>query len=282
MNRILFVFAILLVCMAIDLNAQSVRSFDSSAILQPYSLEVAYNKTTHLIFPFSIVSIDRGSAAILAQKASGVENILRVKADQKAFEETNLSVITSDGKLYSFLVSYNPSPSYVSVDLDSASDKPQKFGNKQNGSGTLNDGQLVHYAKLSLSADKNLHLTAKTGDVTMVVEGVFVKESAMFLRFHLQNGSNINYDTDQFRLYVRDKAGRKRSAVQEREIIPLLIEGETTFVKADSAQRLVIAIPKLTITNGKYLMVEMTEASGGRNLLLKLKSKQLLRAKPLD
>ncbi|NTS41932.1 conjugative transposon protein TraN [Flavisolibacter sp. BT320] len=282
MNRNLFVFALLLVCVAANINAQTVRPFASSAILQPYSLEVAYNKTTHLIFPFSIVSIDRGSAAILAQKANGIENILRVKADQKAFEETNLSVITSDGKLYSFLVCYNPNPAYISLDLDSASGKPQTYGNKQKGSGTLNDGSLAHYAKLSLTDDKNLHLSTKSAGVSIRVEGVYVKESAMFLRFHLQNHSNINYDTDQFRLYVRDKAGSKRTAVQEREIVPLLTEGETAFVKADSTQRLVIAIPKLTIPNEKYLMVEMTEAAGGRNLLLKLKSKHLLRAKPLD
>lgn len=282
MNRNLFVFALLLVCMATNINAQAVRPFASSAILQPYSLEVAYNKTTHLIFPFSIVSIDRGSAAILAQKASGVENILRIKADQKAFEETNLSVITSDGKLYSFLVCYNPSPVYVSIDMGSASGIPPSSVNHQNGSGTLNDGQLAQYAKRSLTADQNLRLGARSANVSMAVKGVYVKENAMFVRFHLQNGTNINYDTDQFRLYVRDKAGSKRTAVQEREIVPLLTEGETTFVKADSAQSVVIAIPKLTITKGKHLMVEMTEAAGGRNLRLKLKSKHLLKAKPLD
>lgn len=282
MNRILCVFAFLLVCRTIVLNAQTVRPFASSAILQPYSLEVSYNKTSHLIFPFPIVSIDRGSAAILAQKASGVENILRVKADQKAFEETNLSVITSDGKLYSFIVCYNRNPAYVSVDLDSASEKSHTSMNKQRSSGTLNDGRLAHYAKLSLTSDKNLHLSTKSADVSMAVEGVYVKESAMFLRFHLQNHSNINYDTDQLRLSIRDKAGSKRTPIQEREIVPLLIEGEATFVKADSAQKVVIAIPKLTMPNGKYLIVEMTEAAGGRNLLLKLKAKHLLKAKPLD
>ncbi|WP_121356773.1 conjugative transposon protein TraN [Flavisolibacter nicotianae] len=282
MNRYLCAFALLLVCMAIKSNAQTIRPFASSAILQPYSLEVGYNKTTHLIFPFSIVSIDRGSAAILAQKAVGVENILRVKADQKAFEETNMSVITSDGKLYSFLVCYNPNPAYVSVDLGSVSEKSQTYVHKHNGSGTLNDGSLAHYAKLSLSADKNLYLSTKSAGISMSVVGVFIKENVMFLRFCFQNRSNINYDTDQFRLYVRDKARSKRTAVQEREIVPLLTEGEKTFVKADSVQRVVIAIPKLTIPEGKYLMIEMTEAAGSRNLLLKLKGKHLLKAKPLD
>src|SRR5689334_10024769 len=106
MNRHLCVL-VFIMCLSIGMQAQSVRSFSSTAILEPYRLEVSYNKTTHLVFPLSIISIDRGSASILAQKAPGVENILKVKADQKAFEETSLNVITSDGKLYSFLVCYN-------------------------------------------------------------------------------------------------------------------------------------------------------------------------------
>lgn len=58
---------------------------------------MVYNKTSNLVFPDAIVSIDRGSQDIMAQKAFGVENILRVKAVAKSFEETDLSVITKEG-----------------------------------------------------------------------------------------------------------------------------------------------------------------------------------------
>src|SRR5690349_3336266 len=118
MKRNLWAIVLVVMCLSVDLKAQTAKSFPQSAIQEPFQLEVAFSKTTHLVFPFSIISIDRGSASILARKAGGVENILKVKADQKGFEETSLSVITSDGKLYSFLVCYKDNPAYLNINLD--------------------------------------------------------------------------------------------------------------------------------------------------------------------
>src|SRR5688500_17986985 len=71
-----------------------------------HSLEISFNKTTSIVFPFGITSVDRGSRNILAQKVNGVENVLQLKAAQKNFPETNLTVITGDGKLHHFTVNY--------------------------------------------------------------------------------------------------------------------------------------------------------------------------------
>jgi conjugative transposon TraN protein len=282
MNRHLCVL-LFVVCFSVEMQAQSVKSFSTSAILEPYRLEVGYNKTTHLVFPLSIISIDRGSASILAQKATGVENILKVKADQKAFEETSLNVITSDGKLYSFLVCYNGNPGYVSVSFDSASANLLNGKSDQKATVRLNEALLAHYAKLSLDAKRNIRrLKDKSSKVSIAMEGIYVKEGTMFLRFQLRNGSNINYDVEQLRIFQRDKVQSKRTASQETEILPLRSDGETASVKANSQQDIILAIPKITVPNGKYLAIEMTEAGGGRNLKLNVKAKHILKAMPLD
>ncbi len=79
--------------------------------IKPYHLAITFLKTTHLIFPYAIKSVDRGSPDILVQKAKGVENVLLVKAGRENFKESNLSVITADGKFYSFLINYSSIPS---------------------------------------------------------------------------------------------------------------------------------------------------------------------------
>ena len=84
-------------------------------VIEPYHVNITLNKTTHLIFPCSIKSVDRGSGEVLAQKAKGVDNILLVKAGRENFTETNLSVITTDGKLYSFLLDYTSNPSLLNL-----------------------------------------------------------------------------------------------------------------------------------------------------------------------
>lgn len=52
---------------------------------------------------------------MLAQKAKGVENILLIKAGRENFLETNLSVITADGKLYSFVLGYINNPTAINL-----------------------------------------------------------------------------------------------------------------------------------------------------------------------
>ena len=76
------------------LKAQKCNVFSKSAYIESYQLEVTYDKTTNLVFPSAIISVDKGSEDILVQKATGVENILRVKAGVKDFAETNLSYCT--------------------------------------------------------------------------------------------------------------------------------------------------------------------------------------------
>ena len=60
---------------------------------------------THILFPTEVRYVDLGSNNIIAGKADGVENVVRVKAAVKEFPgETNFSVITGDGSFFSFNV----------------------------------------------------------------------------------------------------------------------------------------------------------------------------------
>ena len=73
--------------------------------IDPYPIEVTYSKTSHLLFPSAIRYVDLGSDYLIASKAEDAENVLRVKASVRNFdEETNFSVITEDGHFYNFNV----------------------------------------------------------------------------------------------------------------------------------------------------------------------------------
>src|SRR5690348_2642371 len=73
-------------------------------------LKITTNKTTSLIFPAPVKRGDLGTKDILAQQVKENENILFLKAARPRFNETNLNVVTSDGKLYSFTVVYDSMP----------------------------------------------------------------------------------------------------------------------------------------------------------------------------
>ncbi|MDR1864682.1 MAG: DUF4138 domain-containing protein, partial [Bacteroidales bacterium] len=69
-----------------DLYDGLTRKITFDRMIPPYGLEVTFDKTVHIIFPSAVRYIDLGSANIIAGKADGSENVIRVKAAVKGFE----------------------------------------------------------------------------------------------------------------------------------------------------------------------------------------------------
>ena len=101
-----------------DLYHGLTRKLTFDRLIPPYGLEVTYDKTTHIIFPSAVRYVDLGSPHLIAGKADGAENVIRVKATVRNFrEETNFSVITESGSFYTFNVKYAEEPLLLSVEM---------------------------------------------------------------------------------------------------------------------------------------------------------------------
>lgn len=67
------------------------RKIGFSQMIPPHGLEITYDKTVHIIFPSPVRYVDLGSPNLIAGKADGAENVIRVKATRKHFRnETNI------------------------------------------------------------------------------------------------------------------------------------------------------------------------------------------------
>ena len=71
------------------------------AMSQASSVCISAVKTISLVFPFPVTHVDRGSKDILVQQVKEAANILLVKAAARDIPETNLSVVTDEGSIYS-------------------------------------------------------------------------------------------------------------------------------------------------------------------------------------
>lgn len=101
-----------------DLYHGLTRKLTFDRMVPPYGLEVTYDKTTHIIFPSAVRYVDLGSPNLVAGKADGAENVIRVKAVVKNFrDETNMSVITESGSFYTFNVKYADEPLLLNVEM---------------------------------------------------------------------------------------------------------------------------------------------------------------------
>lgn len=244
----------------------------------PRNLSVAYHKTTNLVFPYTIKSVDRGSRDVLVQKAKNVENVLQVKAGYMGFEETTLTVITADGHLYSFLVGYSQHP-----DLNMVLERPLP----EHRSGIAFTEAGDHESTVRDAAEKAgrrkhfLRKKDKAFDITLKLGGMYVVDGVMFFQLELRNDSHIGYDIGQLRFYVRDKKKAKRTASQEIELEPLYVCGNTVSIGGQSAQTVVVAVRKFTIPDKKYLAIQLMEESGGRHLELRVGNRTLIRSRLL-
>jgi conjugative transposon TraN protein len=273
------VTGILLLLLSVQLFAQS-NTETKVTVIKPYVLPITFYKTTNLIFPYAIKSVDRGSKDILVQKAKGVENILQVKAGKLGFDQTNLTVITADGKLYSYILNYSDTLSVLNIRFDNTTAVyPEAFFPNI----SINEAQIKADADTVAMAKETIHgAKDKSYGMKMKVSGLYIRGDVLFLCLTLQNHTNINYDIDQLRFYIRDEKKAKRTATQELEISPLYINGDTSVIAGQTEKVFVYALPKFTIPDKKYLAIELIEKSGGRHLRIHVHNKTIIRAKLLQ
>lgn len=243
------------------------------------TIQIAFNKTSSVVFPAVIKSVDKGSRDILAQKAKGVGNVLQLKAGREKFPETNLTVITADGILHHFTVNYSEQPSSLTIDistLSSTATAPLIFQTE------LTETDMENYSSGIVQAKRRIRFVNESRDkINLSLRGIYIKDDVMFFQFRAANHSNIDYDVDLFKFYVRDKARIKRTASQEVEVKPIYVYGNDKKIKGKSSTDLVYVLQKFTIPESKYLDVEMFEQNGGRNIEVNIKNKSIVNARLL-
>lgn len=262
-----------LILIAIPGSAQLKTQTENHPAIESADLHIGYSKTTSIIFPYAIRSVDRGSQEVLAQKAKGAENVLLVKAGQQNFTQTNLSVITTDGRLYSFILNYDEQCPTLTFAIDG---KAESRSNVLFSSENENQKEIQQYASLALF--KKIKISGLKEDrfyIKLQVNGTFIHQDLMYFRLLLGNASRINYDIDQLRFFIRDQKKSKRTASQEIEIVPLFATSNVSKIHDRSEVSVVFALPKFTIPEKKILVIQLIEKNGGRHIELDVKNKEL-------
>ena len=256
--------------------------------IEPYRMEVTYDKTSHLIFPTAIRYVDLGSEYLIAGKADDAENVLRVKASVRDFEpETNFSVITNDGRFYSFNVYYSSYPEAMSYDLLTM----QKAVDKANGNDVLFEelgNNSPSLAGLLLETiykkDKRIvkHIGAKSFGIQFILKGIYIHNGKYYFHTELRNRTNVPFEIDFINFKVVDKKVAKRTVVQERPLTPLRTYKPLDGIAGKSTEQNVFLLDQFTIADDKVLLIEIFEKNGGRHQTLQVENSDLIKARLID
>ena len=299
MKKILMVFALLTGMLAAmaqqsngDLYEGLTRKIGFSRMIPPHGLEITYDKTVHVIFPAPVRYVDLGSPNLIAGKADGAENVIRVKATTRHFrQETNMSVITEDGNFYTFNAKYADQPLLLNVEMCDFIHDGESVNRPNNAMEiylTELDNESPRLVRLIMKSvhenDKRRirHIGSKRFGVQFLLKGMYTHNDLLYFHTQVKNTSHVPFDVDFITFKIVDKKVVKRTAMQEQVIYPLRAYNYVTRVNGRDSECTVFALPKFTIPDDKKLVVEMLEKQGGRHQRFEVVNEDLVRAETVN
>lgn len=100
--RNIIVTLLILLCTTVNAQQAGIQEINSS------SFAVSDKITYHIIFPTDIKYFSIGDDNVAGEKIAVFPRAIRLKAAGKPFKKTtNMSVVTADGKYYSYNISYS-------------------------------------------------------------------------------------------------------------------------------------------------------------------------------
>lgn len=275
-----------------DLYHGLTRKLTFDRMVPPYGLEVTYDKTTHIIFPSAVRYVDLGSPNLVAGKADGAENVIRVKAVVRNFrDETNMSVITESGSFYTFNVKYADEPLLLNIEMKDFIHDGSKVNRPNNaldiylkelGSESPKLVQLINKSIHKENKRHVKHIGSKAFGIQYLLRGIYTHNGLLYFHTQVRNLSNVPFEVDFVTFKIVDKKVMKRTAIQEQIVFPLRAYNYATLVAGNKDERTVFTFDKFTIPADKVLVMELNEKSGGRHQSFTVESEDIVRAKVIN
>lgn len=192
--------------------------------------------------------VDLGSPNLIAGKADGAENVIRVKATRKHFRsETNMSVITEDGNFYTFNVKYADEPLLLNVEMcDFIHDGEAVFirtmqwkSTCRNSPGVSRLVRLIMKSVYEQNKRKVKHIGCKRFGVQYLLKGLYAHGELIYFHTEVKNATNVPFDVDFVTFKIVDKKIMKRAAMREQVIYPLRAFNYVTRVDGKKNERTV-------------------------------------------
>ena len=296
------IYLILIVAAIAAVKVTAQMTPETPAEIRPLRIEAGFTKTVHILFPSPVTYIDIGSMDIIAGKADGAENVVRVKAAVRNFAaETNLTVITEDGGFFTFDVHYAENPAVSTVNL--TVQEPQTKGVKEPTAAgdPLSPAPVTKSRVLLREVGREKPATVKRMlsdiyrqnrtdvkgirtkkyGIEVEVLGIYVFNGVIYMHTCISNDTNISFEVDARRFIVADRKLTKRTAQQQTPLEILRVCNDPAVVRGHQRQRTVFALPKLTISDDKVLLLEIIEKNGARHQTVEIPAEELLEAKLL-
>lgn len=236
-----------------------------------YNVIVNNHNTTEMFFPNDILYLRQGNEEVF-----GVEyynNMVKIGTTFDKFEPSNLFVVDKEFNTYEITL-FRGSANTYSYNFDDGRKYIAHIDvNSIEMSSLINELHRKERNIFSVGVIKN--------KFEMSIANLYVKGDFMFFVFDIKNFSNIDYDIDFLKCFLRDMKKSKNSIQQEVPYDPVYQRDFEKKILGKSRNRFVLAFNKFTIPDDKVFEIEMFEKGGGRHMKLSILNEYILRAELL-
>ena len=277
-------------------------------------IEVSQHKSVHILFPANVKYCD---AAVGEVKFQVTNNIVKLISSTSTLPETNLTVITEDNFLFTFLVLYSKNPRRLNImanvekgrliktertvqESNMVAAKPQISAQKNAQSRVIQvpaapaEAQTLqataspidsvfHLMCLKMiNQQKTYHYSDMDKNVALEIPNVFEKDNYLFFVMNATNKAEKDFLIDFVNFQQAKRKGIWRRLYREELKKPVYVFNKKTAFNKNKTHYMVFVFEKFKIDKGKKLWVEIGENNGDGFLSLAVHPKAINHAKPLN
>jgi hypothetical protein len=230
---------------------------------------ISRDKTTALFFKSAVKIISKSTSDFdITQKEDA---LITIKALDTDFSPTKINVQEiGTAKIYRIPVEYSYGRAGRRIEVGGQPAMTVKVIKTSD----YNYGAVV--TQLATGKRKDVVDHEKTGGVKAWVDKLSLAGNRVFFRLDIRNKSNLPYEIDFVRFYIRDLKTVARMATHEQEIVPLIttLHKKTAIAHKQEIAK-VFGFHRFSLSEDQALNIELYEKNGNRHLYLQIKQKDL-------
>lgn len=261
-----------LLFLAIALFATALQAQESKNE-KTVTIDVNTDMFVQIVFKTPVQSLRVGMPNVV--EAQYNDNIITVQALVEELR-TNLTVKTSDGMYYSFILKgttevprlfYEITPlqavnAAAPILMGNIPDKSEKGDNKKQ---ELTAPKSIDEKVLDKSGYLSNRNVAEYRKVELSINGVYINNGKLYFLMQVRNRSNIRYNVNKLSFATASiKKAKKQIDAEEQEFEPLYFYPEFTEIKPKGKVKFVAVFNKFTLNSDKEMEITLTEQDGER------------------
>lgn len=168
-----------------------------------------------------------------------------------------------------FSVKNDNSTVNAKIDPDKSKDNPEVMATKE-----LYESDPIEYFRLrcyymQFDKAKISRYFTRLDNVFLWLKGVYYNEDELYFQFRVENKEGLDLDINFLKFHIATTY-RNSSSNQRLELTPIYVFKQPRTVAGKSENHFVIVFKKFALDEKKEFIVELDEASGNRNISLKI------------